>query len=89
MAEDAFRQQHQKLMAALRRLPTDYADYGGLVVRWADDDRGYPDCSCGCKWAVPLDGMLGLDWLVCAKPGAPRCGLLTFEHQTGVDCFEP
>ena len=28
------------------------------------------------------------DWGVCSKLGAPRAGLLTFEHQTGRGCFE-
>jgi len=75
------------LFEALRILPTDYTDYGGSVERWADG-RDYPDCSCGCVHFIPLDGGIGADYGVCAKRGAPRFGLLTFEHQTGVDCFE-
>lgn len=71
----------------VKRLPTDYTDYGGEVERWADGDN-YPDCSCGCKWFLPLDGDLGYDWGVCGNPNAPRAGLLTFEHQTGRGCFE-
>lgn len=78
---------HNLLLQALQRLPTDYTDYGGKVVRW-QGARDYPDCSCGCKYFLPLEGKLGADWGVCAKRGAPRFGLLTFEHQTGVDCFE-
>ena len=78
---------HTTLFTLLRRLPTDYSDYGGEVERWADGDD-YPDCSCGCRWFVPLDGELGWDWGVCANAGAPRAGLLTFEHQTGRGCFE-
>ena len=78
---------HEKLFGILKRLPTDYSDYGGEVERWADGND-YPDCSCGCKWFLPLDGELGWDWGVCAKIGAPRAGLLTFEHQTGRGCFE-
>ena len=78
---------HTLLLASLKRLPTHYTDYGGTVERWADSDN-YPDCSCGCRWFVPLDGELGWDWGVCAKIGAPRAGLLTFEHQTGRGCFE-
>lgn len=67
----------------IKVLPTDYKDYGGEVERWADGDD-YPDCSCGCKWFQSLDE----DWGVCVKPGAPRAGLLTWEHQAGKDCYE-
>jgi hypothetical protein len=35
-----------------------------------------------------MGGDLGFDWGVCAKAGAPRAGLLTFEHQAGYSCFE-
>jgi len=79
--------QHEKLFTLLKRLPTDYTDYGGEILRWADGDD-YPDCSSGCRWFVPLEGELGADWGVCAKQGAPRAGLLTFEHQTGRGCYE-
>ena len=79
--------QHEKLFTILKRLPTDYTDYGGEVERWKDSDN-YPDCSWGCKHFVPLDGELGSDWGVCANTSAPRAGLLTFEHQTGRGCFE-
>ena len=68
-------------------LPTDYTDYGGAVERWKDGDD-YPDCSSGCCYFLPLEGALGSDWGVCSKPGAPRQGLLTWEHQTGRGCFE-
>lgn len=78
---------HERLLSICRRLPTDYTDYGGEVLRWADDDD-YPDCSRGCRWAGWLRGSLGSDWCVCTKPGAPRAGLLTFEHMTGRGCFE-
>ena len=79
--------EHERLFSVTKRLPTDYTDYGGDVERWADDGD-YPDCSMGCKWFVPLEGVLGADWGVCSKLGAPRAGLLTFEHQTGRGCFE-
>lgn len=55
--------------------------------RWADSDN-YPDCSCGCKYFIPLDHDFGCDWGVCTNPSTPRAGLLTFEHQTGRGCFE-
>jgi len=45
--------QHEKLFTLLKRLPTDYTDYGGEVLRWADGDD-YPDCSCGCRWFLPF-----------------------------------
>lgn len=79
---------HEALVGLAWVLPTDYADYGGQVVRWGDPSKSYPDCSAGCKWFVPLEGRLGADWGVCVKRGAPRGGLLTFEHQAGHGCFE-
>ena len=78
---------HDALFLVLKRLPTDYSDYGGEIERWADGDD-YPDCSCGCKYFLPLDGELAYDWGVCGKLGAPRAGLLTWEHQAGRDCYE-
>lgn len=58
----------------------DYAPYG-KVERWKDPNKEYPDCSTGCKFAIPLAGKLGMDWVVCTNPESHRCGLLTFEHQ--------
>lgn len=76
----------------LKVLPTDYTDYGGQLERWKLIDLNYPDCSCGCKWWVPLyneqyDSADG-DWGVCTNPQSPRAGLLTWEHQAGFKCFE-
>ena len=65
-------------------LKTDYSDYGGEIVRWENEDEEYPDCSFGCTWFTRTD----LDFGICKKPGGPREGLLTFEHQAGKDCFE-
>lgn len=79
---------HGHLLSVMKRLPTDYTDYGGQVVRWADDEKDYPDCSCGCRWAAWLDAPFDGDWCVCTKPDGPRVGLLTFEHMTGQSCFE-
>lgn len=80
---------HEDMQAVVKSLPTDYQGYGcGTVERWADPVKTYPDCSMGCRWAAWLRGDLGLDWCVCAKPDAPRAGLLTFEHQAGYGCFE-
>lgn len=78
---------HTQLMSVLQRLPTDYTDYGGTVERWKHGDD-YPDCSCGCKHFIPLEGDEGADWGVCSNSKSPRAGLLTFEHQTGRGCFE-
>lgn len=69
-------------------LPTDYSDYGGKVERWADSNMDYPDCSSGCRWWIPLDGLLGQDWGVCTNKRSPRAGLLTWEHQAGKNCFQ-
>jgi hypothetical protein len=80
--------QHETLFTLLKHLPTDYTDYGGEIERWADVKENYPDCSCGCRYFLPLEGALGSDWGVCGKLGAPRAGLLTFEHQAGHGCFE-
>lgn len=76
----------------LKILPSDYTEYGGEIERWADVTLGYPDCSCGCKWWIPLYDVKNneedFDWGVCTKPTGPRAGLLTWEHQAGFDCFE-
>lgn len=76
------------LFNCLKVLPSDYEEYGGEIKRWADPNLSYPDCSSGCKFFVELNGDLGCDWGVCAKPKAPRSGLLTWEHQAGFCCFE-
>ena len=70
---------HWHLHAVCIHLPTDYEPYGYRV-------RDGNDCSCGCKWWLPLVEHPG-DWGVCANPRSPRCGLLTFEHQ-GCQVFE-
>ena len=75
------------LKNVLKILPSDYADYGGQIKRWEHENKDYPDCSCGCKYFVPLNGALGYDWGVCSNPKSPRAGLLTWEHQAGIDCF--
>jgi hypothetical protein len=77
------------LFTCLKVLPTDYDSYGGQIVRWASSEVDYPDCSGGCRFFVPLADEYRYDWGVCAKLGAPRAGLLTWEHQAGFGCFEP
>ena len=80
------------LWQVVKILPTDYADYGGAVVRWQDPDRTYPDCSAGCRHYRRLhseyEQVEDADWGVCANPKSPRAGLLTFEHQAGELCWE-
>ena len=74
---------HAPLWAVLKRLPSDFQPYG---ERNREDDWG-PDCSCGCRWYVPLKGDLATDWGVCTNSESPRAGLLTWEHQ-GCQQFE-
>src|SRR6058998_2124760 len=70
---------HWHLHAVCIKLPTDFEPYG-----FRSRDDGGPDCSCGCRWWLPLQAM-PYDWGVCSNPRSPRCGLLTFEHQ---GCWE-
>lgn len=70
------RSQHERLWQLVTKLPTDFEPYGS---RSRDDDWG-PDCSCGCKYFLPLRGALAADWGVCANLQSPRSSLLTFEH---------
>ncbi len=79
---------HQALLERVVRLQTDYRDYGGEIVRWETPEQAYPDCSCGCRHFAALKGQLGASWGVCTKLDGPRFGLLTFEHQAGMQCFE-
>lgn len=79
-------------ISTLKILPTDYKSHGGTVDRWTDDKLTYPDCSCGCRWWIPLHdkttGEADTDWGVCSKQDGPRAGLLTFEHQAGFHCYQ-
>ncbi len=68
---------HEALHQIVKRLPSDFEP-------WGERSRGEgwgPDCSCGCRWFIPLEQGLHNDWGVCHNPESPRCGLLTFEHQ--------
>lgn len=76
---------HRRLMVIVRRMPEDYQPYG-VIDRNALDRA--PDCSMGCKHALPLPDPLGADWVVCTNEKSHRVGLLTFEHQ-GCPQFEP
>jgi hypothetical protein len=78
----------KSLFDILKILPTDYDSYGGQVKRWEDPDKDYPDCSCGCKFFLKLQGEFGNDWGICSNPKSPRKGLLTWEHMAGHECFE-
>lgn len=76
----SLRSEHKRLRMVLITRIEDY-DPWGLNKRWRDPHQAYPDCSCGCRFFVPLDGALGGDWGVCSNPESHRAGLLTFEHQ--------
>src|SRR5262249_21175432 len=71
---------HNQLHLVCIHRPTDFAPYGIRL-------RHSVDCSCGCRYYVPLEGKEGADWGVCANPRSTRAGLLTFEHQ-GCEFFE-
>lgn len=51
------------------------------------NNHNNPDCSCGCKWFIELEGKFGMDWGVCCNKNSPRKALLTFEHM-GCKYFE-
>ncbi|MGO8949178.1 MAG: hypothetical protein ACLQUY_16335 [Ktedonobacterales bacterium] len=75
---------HEDLVALFDIIerPEDYFPYGQNMDR--EDGRGEDyrgDCFCGCKWFLPLEGELQLDWGVCTNRASHRVGLLTFEHQ--------
>lgn len=70
--------EHKRLLTLVKRLPEDYTPFGKTDPDALDQ---YVDCSCGCKYALLLEGELGADWCVCTNPESHRCGLLTFEHQ--------
>lgn len=72
-----------RIHLSLIKLPSDFQPWGS---RSREDDYG-PDCSHGCKFFMPLEGDLGLDWGVCVNHQGPRKGMLTFEHQ-GCKFFE-
>ena len=74
---------HEQLWQIVVKLPTDFEPWG---QRDRDVVEVFGDCSCSCRWFLPLVAM-PLDWGVCANPASPRVGLLTFEHQ-GCPQFE-
>jgi ParB/RepB/Spo0J family partition protein len=68
----------ERYTALAPKLPTD----------WADGEVRAADCADGCKWRVLLCYSAPAEFHVCTKPGGPRAGLLTHEHQGGNGCFE-
>jgi hypothetical protein len=76
-AENVIDPRSDPLRSILKSLPSDFEPWG---ARSRENDCG-PDCSCGRRWFVPLEGMLRYDWGVCYNPASPRAGLLTFERQ--------
>ncbi len=73
---------HAHLWAVCVTRPTDFEPCG-----YRSREMGAPDCSCGCRWFVPLAKPFWGDWGICANALSPRAGLLTFEHQ-GCPQFE-
>lgn len=73
------------LYKVLKKLPTDYKDYGGKVDRWDHPEEYYPDCQ-SCSYHIALEAPYTADWGVCTNPHSKRAGLLTFEHQAGMKC---
>ena len=60
-----------------RTLASDFEPYGSR-----SRDESPHDCSCGCRYFVPLaPPSLSKDWGCCLNKKSPRAGLLTFEHQ--------
>jgi hypothetical protein len=70
----------------LKVLPTDWHPIG--FMHRGENGGEWGDCSCGCRWWLPMAPPLSSDWGVCCNPDGPRAGLLTFEHQGGYRCFE-
>jgi hypothetical protein len=61
-----------------RTLDSDFEPYGER----SRSDGNPADCSCGCRYFVPLaPTALSEDWGCCLNKKSPRAGLLTFEHQ--------
>jgi hypothetical protein len=61
-----------------RTLDSDFEPYG----KRSRLDGNPADCSCGCRYFVPLaPASLSTDWGCCLNKKSPRAGLLTFEHQ--------
>ena len=60
--------------------PEDYMPWGDKK-RWSEPEKLHNDCSQCCKWAIPLEDLIGADWVVCCNKKSHRAGLLTFEHQ--------
>lgn len=78
-AKNPKKSMHSKLWEICKTLPEDYEPYGQASRE--EGDNWYGDCSCGCRYYLPLEGSLGADWGVCRNKQSHRCGLLTFEHQ--------
>jgi hypothetical protein len=67
---------HEQLKSICKASGDDYFPYGTRERK--DDDK---DCSCGCKYFIPLSGECGNDWGVCTSKVSLRSGRLTFKHQ--------
>ncbi len=67
----------EQLWDACRNLPSDWEPFGKR--RWLGPPQERPDCTT-CCWLTELFRTWS-DWGVCANPGSPRAGLLTFREQ--------
>jgi hypothetical protein len=75
---------HEHLWSVCKKLPEDYHPWGTITDDKRVNERGeelWLDCSQGCVWYLPVEGLLSMDWGVCTNPKSHRAGLLTFEHQ--------
>lgn len=75
---DSHSKAHAHLLKILKKFPQDYTPWG-TVER--EEQHHWVDCSHGCRWYLPVEGLLAMDWGVCTNPKSHRAGLLTFEHQ--------
>lgn len=68
---------HEQLWSVCPR-PSDLEEWRRLSGQ--QEGEWLSDCSCGCRWFHPLEGLRGADWGVCFNPMSPRAGMVTFEH---------
>jgi hypothetical protein len=82
---EVWRAAHERLKLCQINRASDFEPYG---LRDRDRDEPWADCSCGCRFFIPVNEEYApADWGVCSNPASPRAGLLTWEHQ-GCPQFE-
>jgi hypothetical protein len=71
-------------------LSSDYADYGGTIVRYATSEQS-PVCAWSCTYFAGLYDHKSrteqTDYGVCLNTNSPRHGLLTYKLQAGLGCY--